>query len=286
MKNRSKSSCLFPLVVSMAHPPVEARLPGLLALSRRARPTLLSAFMGTAVVAATLASVQARAGQTPVAGGNRSSVVKPAVTSQKSRNAKDIAMLRKKLETLEQILVQNQQENARLRQQVRALEAQQHRKVALTNKAATASPVSVEQIAASETILRDLQTQQALLKTRALQADALYRNGSTTYHDAIRAKADESLNRVRIEAAQAQIRALKAGHQPSQKEQILAELREHLAEYKAELVQEQEGLKIARARAQAGLITNAELADEEGKVNLTQVEIDKLNSRILQESAR
>jgi len=286
MKNRSKSSFPSPLVVSMAHPPVEARLHGLLALSRRPRPSLLSGFMGAAVVAATLASVQVCAGQTPASGGDRSSAGKPAATSQQSRNAKEIAILRKKLETLEQMLVQNRQENVRLRQQVRALEAQQHRKVALTNKAATASPVSVEQIAASETILRDLQTQQALLKTRALQADALYRNGSTTYHDAIRAKADESLNRVRIEAAQAQIRALKAGHQPSQKEQILAELREHLAEYKAELVQEQEGLKIARVRAQAGLITNAELADEEGKVNLTQVEIDKLNSRILQESAR
>jgi hypothetical protein len=306
--NRLEESALSPVKTLRRNPlPIAARPHALLApqrRQRRVRSITLSAFMAAAVVAATLASVQVRAGQTPASGGNQSNAGRPAATSQTRQNANEIALLRKKLDALEQILVQNQKENAKLRQQVRALEAQQHRNAALSKKAAadqvaaaratmhaSNGPVTsraslADQTAATQAMLRDLQNQQALLKTRAAQAEALYRNGMTSYQDTISAQADVSLNRVRIEAAEVQLNALKAGHQPSQKEQILAELREHLAEHQAMLVAEQEGLKIAQARAKAGVISSSEQADAEAKVNLTQTAIDKLKVQILQATAR
>ncbi len=214
--------------------------------------------------------------------GTQSSAAKPAAAARKSPETNEVALLRKKLDALEQILIQNQQENAKLRQQLHALEAQQHKMAALSPKTPPVSKASAEQIAATEDMLRTLQQQQALLHTQTQQADALYRNGSTTYMDATRKKADEEINRARVQAAEAQLKELKAGHKRSVKEQILAELREHLTEDQVNLGQEQERLKIANARYKAAVTTYNEVTEAEYRVRQAEGDISKIKAQIAQ----
>jgi hypothetical protein len=278
-----------------AHPSVEAPLQTFRAPMRGLRSW-------RAVIV--LASLGALAAIAPASGG-QSRTEKAATTSQKSHRADEAAMLRKKLDALEQILVQNQQENARLRQQLKALQAQQSRQSkameaqrsqqllkaqeAQQNAAAAMSreaAVAAEQAAATRKILRDLQIQQDLLKTQTQQADALYRNGMTTYQDAVRKRADADINRARIAAAEAQLKELQNGRPSSIKDQLLAQLHEQIAEQKAELVQGQEGLRIAQERFKAGVATNSEVVDAELKISRTQAAIDQLNAQILQAGGR
>jgi hypothetical protein len=325
-----KISALSPVVaLRRVNPPVDARAHAILTPQHRQRPArsiMLLASVGAAVAAVALASMQVSAGQTTLnlpsahaiaspqganarnlrlASDGQSNAEKSAAKSQKSHSADEAAMLRKKLDALEQILVQNQQENARLRQQVRALEAQRGQKIkalgaqqsqrtkaleaqenarAAMSKRATAA--AADQFAATKVILRDLQHQQELLKTQAQQADALYRNGMTTYQNAISKRAGADINRARIDAAESQLKELQAGHQSSVKEEFVARLREQLAEQKAKLAQEQEGLRIAQERFKAGITSNSELVEAELKVSRTQTEIDKLNAQIIQATAR
>ncbi|MCW3098575.1 MAG: hypothetical protein JWL77_4193 [Chthonomonadaceae bacterium] len=349
--NRPKKTLLSPAsLLSMARPPVEARLRAILSPQRRQRPSrsiVLLVSAGAAVGVMALASLHVQADQRSalaraqiealtaetnmhtaasrnasiafaharpqalhVAGmslvlGRQGNAQTPPATLRKSDRTDDAAVLRKRLDALEQLLVQNQQENARLRQQIRTLEARQNQRVKATGaqqnqrakeleaqeyaRAAMSkrtADAAAEQFAATRTILRDLQRQQELLKTQAQQADALYRNGMTTYQDAIRRKADVDINHARIDAAEAQLKGLKAGHPPTAKQQLVAQLREQLAEQKAELAQEQEGLRIAQERFRAGIANNSEVVDAELKVSRTQAEIDKLNAQILQATAR
>jgi beta-lactamase regulating signal transducer with metallopeptidase domain len=166
--NRSKpSAASFPSMLSMAQPPIEARLQAILSPQRRQRPprlTMLLASAGTALCAVLLASVQVKAVQAPPTpvrssplpnisrvsnvsqesafsaqpivsipesdasrlppASPQSDVEKPTATSQERQEEQEIAMLRKKLDALELLLVQSQKENVELTQRLKALEAQ------------------------------------------------------------------------------------------------------------------------------------------------------------------
>lgn len=308
--NRSKTSALSTTsMLSMAHPPIEARLRAILSPQRRQRPSrsiTLLAFVGMVVAAAALPSVQVGAGQTPASPhvlpapaivsqrelnattlrplpGGQSRAEKSSTKSRKSHSADEAAMLRKKLDALEQMLIQNQQENVRLRQQVKALEMQKRRNAVLSQKPPT---VSEDQFVAAQTMLRDLQQQQALLRTRAERAAELYRNGVMTQEEVRKSKAEENANRMRIEAAETQLQALKAGNRTTGKEQAMVQIRQEIAIKQAELAAAQESLKITQERYKAGTISGGELSDEEVKVGRLRAEIDKLKVELSQEPGR
>jgi beta-lactamase regulating signal transducer with metallopeptidase domain len=355
--NRSKTSLSSPAsLLSMARPPIEARLRAILSPQRRQRPSrslTLLASAGTAACAIALASVQVRAGQTPAShhftpgvsvtdvamtppvsasqgfltaslrtASGQTAATKQPPHSQKSRYVlDDVAELRQKLDTLEQLLVRNQQENAQLRQRLKALVAHEHAAIRLNETlgsedaarriraiqagrptaaareldaaraahdaalaARAAGPSSAAaQLSALQAVLEDLQRQKILLKTKVEQTSELYRNGSTTSSAVNAAKGDLEVVTLQVDAVREQIDDVRAGRKISQKEQDLSLLRRQQAELQVQLRREQDNLVLAKTRYQAGVTSADELSQAELNVNRLRARIDQIQVKIAQQ---
>jgi len=324
--NRPKKSLFSPAsMLNMARPPIEARLRAILSPQLRQRPTRSITFIaigGTLACAIGLATIQVKAGQATSeeraevararaaqaaareiasrAGAEERSAQKAAAKAQKSSRSDDAAAMRRKLNALEELLVQNQKENAQLRQQIRALMAQQgaaagnrnaldkargkedQRRQALDAQRAEQNALSAQK-KALEAMVNDLREQEVIMQTRAKQAEALYRNGSTTSEEATRLKGEQEAVRLRLQAAEEQLRAAQAGRKTSQKDQKIAEILLNITELKARLEQAQVNLKLAQTRNQAGVASNQEVQEAEAEASRIRVEIDKLQLKLAQE---
>lgn len=234
------------------------------------------------------------------------SAAKPPSKSGKSPDANDAALLRKKLDALEQILVQNQQENTRLRQQLKALgtqnrkaagaaivqmsEAQRSRALAVQAedaarraKESTVSPAA--QLNALQAVLEDLKRQQSEWQTRLQNSDMQYRSGLGNYQNSSAIKAEVDICRLQIDAVQKQIEDVKSGRKTSLKEQNLSLLRLQIAELQAKMQREQESLIMTKTRCQAGAASASDLSQDELRVTRLQTQIDQLRVQISQENA-
>lgn len=289
---------------------------------RRSHPLRLLASVGATVAALAVGSVQpsvgqtklsAQAGQTPLPhspSGAQKGARKAAATSPQVRSADEAALLSKKLDALEQILVQNQQENVKLRQQLKSLEtqnrkaadyaaserfeAQRHRNLAAKAEEAArrASPVkpmppisSAIQMETLQNALRDLERQQTTLQTQVKGTAEFYRNGIVSRAEVVGAQTELDICKLHIDAVQKQIEDVKAGHKLSEKEHNIALIRLQIAEAQARLRQEQEVLAVTKTRYQAGVTTSGELSSVEAMVNARQKTLDVLRVKLLQESA-
>jgi len=344
MNRSNKSPWNFEALRDRVCLPVEARVRAILAPHYRLQPArsiTMLAVAGAVGCAIGLASVQVRAGQAASqervavarakaeldavleaksrAEAEQNNAGKASPNAQKSARSEEAAVLRRKLDILEQLLVRNQEENAQLRQQLKTLMAQNKNSAAINGalgrdhafrnemmaleeeqKAAWMDQIrdraaqrraeeaarkasSHAQKQAIEKMVTDLKQQQLLLENRAKQAEELYRSGRTNVQEVTRLKAEQDAARLRLEAAMEQLRAVQAGRKISQKEQNLSELRLRLAELQAQLKQEDATLAVVRARRDAGVASGDEVLEVEAKINVLQVEIDKLQLRLSQE---
>jgi beta-lactamase regulating signal transducer with metallopeptidase domain len=306
--NRPKTSAFsLPSMLSMARPPIEARLRAILSPQRRQKPPRTVTLLGcaaTAVCALALASVQVGAGPAPIshtvsslfasmnAASAHAGVPSPPQTTAHLRLAStqtsaekqrtllrklgdkdDAAGLRQRLDAMEKRLAQNQQENARLRQQLKTLTAQQRSRV--MSRALEAAPSEAE-LSALNTVLRDMKQQQALLQTQANLSEDLYRNGAATREESFQQQAEMEALKLSVDAIKQQIDALKAGHRPSAKEQRRNQLLLRQAALKAHLRAAQDKLSLTKERHKAGTVSSSELTAAEQEVARLQVEIDEL----------
>ena len=322
--NRPKKSLFSPAsMLNMARPPIEARLRAILSPQLRQRPTRSITFIaigGTLACAIGLASIQVKAGQTTSA--ERAEVARAqadaqaarasasraaaeerarqaAVKAQKRARSEGTAALRRKLSALEELLVRNQKENTELRQQLKALMAQQ-KSVAAANRDAAEinrrlaleadrTRALDERIAtesekqALEKMVEDLKQQLALTQTQAKQTEELYRNGLTAAQEVAKVKGEQETTRLRLEAALEQLRAAQAGRKTSAKGQAAAQRRLELAEAMALLKQAEVNLELVRKRYEAGQTSNQEVQQAEAEISRMKVEIDKLQLKSAQE---
>jgi beta-lactamase regulating signal transducer with metallopeptidase domain len=326
--HRSKMS--FISLLGMARPPIETRLRAILSPQRRqrpGRPVVFLAGVGTTIGALALASLQVgarpalAAPQAAVLPGQAETVDAEAnAARQKATEARrrseraqadrerqnaraqrnrgtegDAATLRQRLDALEQLLVRNQQENAQLRQQLKALQAQQGRRAAQggasdlqARERAEVALVTARhaQQEALRAMVRDLEAQQETMKVRTKQAEELYRSGAATLPEATRLRAEQDAVRLRLQAVLEQLRASEVGRKISAQEQKASQLRLELAVMQARLQQEQTNLSIVKERYRAGLVPNSEFAVAEASVDRIRVEIDKLQLKLSQEGGR
>ena len=324
--NRPKKFFFSPAsMMNMARPPIEARLRAILSPQLRQRPTrpiTILAIGGALACATALASVQVKAGQS--ASAERAEVTRAraadaraaredvswaaagqrnareaASKSQGNFRSEDAAAMRRKLNALEELLVQNQKENAQLRQQLKALVAQQQSAMAanmmlgkedqrrqMLDAQRAERNALLNQKKALEAMVSDMRAQEALALNRMRQAEDLYRNGLTSSQEVNKLKADQETTRLRLEAAEDQFRAAQAGHKISEKEQATAQLRLSMAEMRASLEQAQASLKLVQTRYQAGTASNKEVQEAEAEVNRIRVEIDQLQLKLSQKAVR
>ena len=326
--NRSKSSATSPAsLLSMARPPIEARLRAILSPQKRQVPSralTLLASAGAALCTIAFASVQVSAGQTTPApirsrsipGASASSlrigippqrVVTPGLSlaseqngfgkqsskAQKKQDTNDVALLRKKLDALEQILMQNQQENTKLRQQIKAMEARNAKAAEVSRAVDTRGreeafkmmlpEASAMQSGALETALHDLQAQQTLLQKQMQQMEDRYRNGSESISALSEAQAEMETNALRIDATQKQIEDLKAGRNLSSKEQRVGLLRLQRAELEVQSRRAQENLTFMKTHYKIGIVSSSDLSKAERDVALLKTQIDRIGVKLSQE---
>ena len=343
--NRPQKSVSSPAsLLSMARPPIEARLQAILSPQRRQKPSRSIAMLasaGAAVCAIALASVQVQAGQASTSPGRTPGIPatsaapspagippqrrmtpgllltsaqtgagKHASKPPKSQDANEVAVLRKKLDVLEQILVQNQQENTKLRLQLRAMETRNRRAADVNSslggvpprssllyartgdaaRGANASkkmpPVSpAVRLETLQNVLRDLERQQTTLQAQVKQTAELYRAGSITFQTSTEEKTELDVCKLHIEAVQKQIDDVKAGRTLSEKEQNLRLLRLQIAESQVRLLRQQEILAVTKTRYQAGVTSGGELTNVEAKRNAIQTYLDELKAKLAEEGA-
>jgi len=291
-------------MLSMAQPPIEARLQAILSPMRRQRPsrlTMLLSSAGAALCAVLLASVQVKAvpsspapvrpSPLPGVGGVTnaplesafptrpvasvpeldasrqpadSSQINPetlATKSQESQEVEEIAMLRSKLDALELLLVQNQEENLRLRQQIKELEA-------------------------GNNPLEDLERQKAALEAQAQRAEDRYRGpGFVSYQDGLDLMTEMDLCKLQIGAVQKQIDDVKAGRKVSPRPLDLSKLRVQFAKLEVGMAREQETRAKALTRNPVTAATRSDLLKADRKVALLQKQIDQMVGQYSQKIA-
>ncbi|MCW3052640.1 MAG: hypothetical protein JWN14_1810 [Chthonomonadales bacterium] len=344
MNRSNKSPFSLESLLNRARLPIEARVRAILSPQYRqqfVRSITMLTVAGAVGCAIGLASVQVKAGQAGSqervaiaraqaeldavleaksrAEAAQSSAREASSKAQKSARSEEAATLRRKLDILEQLLVRNQEENAQLRQQLKALMAQNKNAAAISgqlgrenaaknkimdraaqqraaamdkmrDREAQQRSVEAERDAsraqkrAIENMVSDMKQQQLLLENRVKQTEELYRSGHTSAQELNRLKVDQETARLRLESAMEQLRAAQAGQKISQKEQNLTELRLRLAELQAQLKQEDASLALVKARRDAGIASNGEVLEVEAKISSIKVEIDKLQLKLSQEA--
>jgi beta-lactamase regulating signal transducer with metallopeptidase domain len=347
---RSQTSVLSPLsMLSMARPPIESRVRAILTAQHRQRPSRLRTILasaGAAVCAVLLASVQVQAGQTPasparpshipnVAGDSalpRRTVVSPPETAAsnrrpmpesavvsapilESRNSADeneVMLLRKQLDALELLLVQNQEENAQLHRQIKTLETQnssaiveqavgevQHnpedddstrgfhlRPIKGTGiRVVPGSIIAISVPQSLQMVLRDLQQQQTALQSSVQAAEEGQRNGLSIDPNAKDFQAKLAACKLQIAAVQKQMELVKAKRKLSQKEVEFGTICLQFAGSGAALQREKERLTAIKTRLQAGAATQSELSNAERLVTDLQAHLEQAKADLARASA-
>lgn len=287
-------------------------------------PGVSHAAGGSAVPSQSAVSPAPVAGQERLAANRQSPPVQAIVAASATESAPraegdDIPMLRAKLDTLELLLMQSQQENAALHRQIDALEARKRRAADLIgaqnsdaptaqdhNGATTGQNIQVEGIKIKgqgkgiriepnsliglsvpqslQIVLRDLRRQSSLESTLG-QANQDKIGGTQSAANANEAKAKLAACKLQIDAVQKQIDAVKAKRTLSQKEVEFGMVCLRIAGDQALLQREQARLVGLQARFQAGAVRAGALSNAERSITQIQARLDEAKARFSQATA-